>query len=64
MSLSITKGLLLNCIPILYSNCLMLGQKTLCNAQILVWNNLFDFQAVTYSVFFSSFNTSVVSVAW
>ena len=56
-----TKALLLNCIPILYPKRIMFCKKAVYNGICLEVYTTFDFQAITYSVPLSSFNSDVLN---
>ena len=55
-----TKGMLLNCIPIFFPKYFTLGAKAPCNALSLESNKPFDFQPIIYSVPLSILNSNIV----
>ena len=52
----------MNCVPVLYLKRFVLGKKTPRNGRNLDSDKLFDFQAFTYSLLFSSFKRKVLNV--
>ena len=62
MFCSITKGVLLNCIPILFLKYFMLDKNAPCNAISLELDNPFEFQPIIYSVHLSFLNSKTCFV--
>ena len=59
---SVTKGVLLHCIPILFPKYFTLGKKAPCNAVSLESYTPFDFQPVICLVLLSFFRSSTLNV--
>ena len=57
-----TKAVILNCIPILHKNYVMLGETALKSSSSLDLISPFDFQAVKYSVRLSSFKSNILNI--
>ena len=62
MICSVTKGVLLNYITILFPKYFTLGKEALCNTISLELHESFDFQPITYSAPLPIFNSNTLNV--